>query len=91
VQINEVAVATVVTIGIAAASYAAFNSDVLVRRAELVAGAADCRAVDAAIVAYAARHGVPPTSIDQVKPYVRGDVSKYRMVNGKAAGPGCPA
>lgn len=90
-QINEVAVAAVVTVGIAGASYAAFNSDVLVRRTEIVADAADCRTVDSAIAAYAAAHGVTPTTIDQIKPYVRGDLSKYRIVTGKAAGPGCPA
>jgi hypothetical protein len=91
VQINEAAVAAMVTIGIAAASYAAFNTDVLIHRAKVVAGAADCRSVDSAIVAYVAGHGVAPTSIDQIKRYVRGDVSRYRIVEGKAVGPGCPA
>jgi hypothetical protein len=83
--------AAVVTIGIATASYAAFNSDALVRSAETVADSADCRTVDTAVVAYVARHGVAPDSIEQIKPYVRGDVSAYRIVSGRAAGPGCPA
>ncbi len=53
VQMSEVAMAAAVTVSIAGASYAAFNWDVLVGRAETVADQADCRAVDAAIVAYA--------------------------------------
>ena len=90
-QINEAVVAAVVTISIAGVSYAAFNSGSLIRRADVVATAADCRAVDAAIVAYEARHGAAPAFVDQLKPYVRGDVSAYRIVRGQAAGPGCPA
>ena len=82
--------AAAVTVSIAGISYAAFNSDSLMRRADVVATAADCRAVDAAIVAYLARDATPPTSIDQLKPYARGDISAYRIVNGQAAGPGCP-
>jgi len=84
-------VAAVVTLSIAGTSYAAFNTDALERRTEMVANAANCRAVDTAIVGYVADHGVAPTSIDQVTPYVRGDVSAYRLVHGHAAGPGCPA
>jgi hypothetical protein len=91
VQISEAAIAMAVTVGIAGVSYAAFNSDTLVRRTEVVAESADCRAVDTAIVQYVARHGVAPTGIDQIKQDIRGDVSAYRIVNGQAAGPGCPA
>ena len=83
--------AAAITVSIAGASYAAFNSDVLVRRAEVVAESADCRTVDTAIVAYLARNDVAPAGIDQIKPYVRADVSAYRIVNGQATGPGCPA
>jgi hypothetical protein len=91
VHISEAAVAAAVTISIAGVSYAVFNSDTLVRRTGVVADSADCRTVDTAIVAYLARHGVAPARIDQIKPYIRGDVSAYRIVNGQAAGPGCPA
>ena len=90
-QINEAMVAAAVTVSIAGLSYAAFHSESLVRRAGVVATAADCRAVDSAIVAYLARNGTTPTGVDQLKPYVRGDISAYRIVNGQAAGPGCPA
>jgi hypothetical protein len=91
VQISEAAVAAVVTVSIAGASYLAFNSDALVRRTEVVAASAECRSVDTAIVAYLDRHGVVPAGIDQLKPYVRGDISAYRIVDGRATGPGCPA
>jgi hypothetical protein len=91
VHISEAIVAAAVTLGISGVSYAAFTSDTLVRRTEAVADAADCRAVDTAIVGYLADHGAAPTSLDQVKPYVRGDVSAYRIRDGRAAGPGCPA
>ena len=90
-QINEAVVAAAVTVSIAGLSYAAFNSDSLTRRADAVATAADCRTVDAAIVAYLAEHASAPTGVEQLKPYVRGDVSAYRIVHGRAAGPGCPA
>ena len=91
VHISEAVVAAAVTVSISGVSYAAFTSDTLVHRTEAVAGAADCRAVDTAIVGYLADRGIAPTSIEQVKPYVRGDVSAYRIRNGRAAGPGCPA
>jgi hypothetical protein len=91
VQINEAVVAAAVTVSIAGLSYAAFHSESLVRRAGVVATAADCHAVDGAIVAYLDRNSTPPTGIDQLKPYVRGDISAYRIVNGQAAGPGCPS
>ena len=88
---SEAVVAAVVTLSITGVSYAAFNSGTLVRHTEVVADTADCRTVDSAIVAFVARHGAAPASIDEIKPYVRGDVSRYRIVNGQATGPGCPA
>jgi hypothetical protein len=90
-HINEAVVAATVTVSIAAVSYASFTSDTLVRRTDAVVGAADCRAVDTAIVGYLAENGVAATGIEQLKPYVRGDLSAYRILNGQAVGPGCPA
>ena len=83
--------AAVVTLSVTGTAYAAFNTDALKRRAEVVANAANCRAVETAIVGYLADHGVAPTSIGQVTPYVRGDVSAYRLVDGHAVGPNCRA
>jgi hypothetical protein len=91
VHISEAVVAAAVTVSIAGVSYAAFHPDTLVRHTDAVAVAADCRSVDAGIVGYVAANDVAPTSIEQLKPYVRGDVSGYRIVHGRAAGPGCPA
>jgi hypothetical protein len=47
--------------------------------------------VDTAIAGFLAQTGTVPTTIAQLKPYVRGDISGYRIVGGLAAGPGCPA
>jgi hypothetical protein len=90
-HIGEAVVAATVTVSIAGVSYATFTSDTLMRRTDVVVDAADCRAVETAIVGYLAENGVAPASIEQLEPYVRGDVSTYRIVNGRATGPGCPA
>jgi hypothetical protein len=66
------------------------NTNTFTRNAQTVADKADCRTVDTAIVAYLAQNDVAPTTIEQIKPYVRGDISAYRIVHGLAAGPGCP-
>jgi hypothetical protein len=79
-----------VTFSVAGVSYAALNTSVPVQRAQTVAAAADCRTVDIAIVAYLAQNGVAPTTIAEIQPFVRGDISVYRIVHGLAAGPGCP-
>jgi hypothetical protein len=91
VHANEAVVAAVVTASVAGASYATFNYHSLVDRTDAVAFTATCRAVDTAIVGYVAENGVAPSGIAQLKPYVRGDISAYRIVHGRAAGPGCPA
>jgi hypothetical protein len=79
-----------ITLSVAGGSYAAFNTGAVTRSAESVAHAADCRAVDTAIAAYLADHDAVPATVAQLRPYVRGDISAYRIVDGLAAGPGCP-
>ena len=81
--------AAAITVSVAGLSYVAFNPSVLTDRAETVADQATCRAVDQALAAYAAMHETPAGSIADVRPYVRGDISQYRIVHGAAAGPGC--
>jgi hypothetical protein len=88
-HIAEVAMAAAATVSIAGVSYAALNTDSLTGRAHMVAGQADCRAVDTAIAAYLAEKDAAPQEIADVAPYVRGDISAYRIVDGLAAGPGC--
>ncbi|TWG24719.1 hypothetical protein [Actinoplanes teichomyceticus] len=83
------ATACAVTVGISASSYAALNPQELEARARRVADRATCRTVDTAIVAFIALNDTDPTSIQQLRPYVRGDISGYRIVAGRAAGPGC--
>ena len=45
--------------------------------------------VEQAIVAYLAQHDAAATSVRQLQPFVQGDISAYRIVRGRAAGPGC--
>ena len=88
-HLSEVAMATAITVSIAGVSYAVVNTGGLRDTATTVANQASCRAVDEAIVGYAAQHDRAPTTIAQLRPWVRGDISAYRIVGGRAAGPGC--
>ncbi|MFB9360615.1 hypothetical protein [Actinoplanes nipponensis] len=65
------------------------NTDGARGSAETVASQVSCRTVDQAIVGYVAQHGTAPTAVTQLRPWVRGDISAYRIVDGRAAGPGC--
>ena len=83
--------AAAITVSVVGLSYVAYNPAVLTHRAETVADQATCRAVDQAIVAYAAVNDTPARSVGDLEPYVKGDISAYRIVRGAAAGPGCVA
>jgi len=89
VNLTEVAMAAAITVSVAGVSYVAFNTDGLTRATAKVADQASCRTVENAIVAYAAQHGAAPTRMTQLSPFIKGDVSAYRIVRGRAAGPGC--
>jgi len=89
VQIIEIAMAATITLGVTGASYAALNTPALTGTAKTVASAATCRTVDEAIIAYLAAHNVTPRAAKDLAPYVRGDISAYRIERGLAAGPGC--
>ena len=88
-QLIHLAVASVVTFSIAGVSYVALKPADLERTARVVAAQADCRAVNEAIVAYVSVNDRDPRSVDQLRDYVKGDISAYRIVRGMAAGPGC--
>lgn len=81
--------AAAITVSVAGLSYVAYNPGVLTERASTVADQATCRAVDSAIVAYASVNSAQPRAITDLQPYVKGDISAYRIVRGAAAGPGC--
>ncbi|GGR35125.1 hypothetical protein GCM10010168_62020 [Actinoplanes ianthinogenes] len=83
------ATACAVTLSVGTASYSALNPSKLEAQARLVADKATCRTVNTAIVGFIAMNGTDPTSIRQLRPYVQGDISRYRIVKGMAAGPGC--
>ncbi|WP_245674110.1 MULTISPECIES: hypothetical protein [Actinoplanes] len=61
----------------------------LTAKAQVVADQATCRTVDTAILGYLVLNDVEPTSVDDLKGLVSGDISRYSIVNGVAAGPGC--
>ncbi|MFI7542680.1 hypothetical protein [Actinoplanes sp. NPDC049599] len=65
------------------------NTDGITATATTVASKASCRTVDQAIAGYVAQHDTLPTTVRQLEPWVRGDISAYRIVRGRAAGPGC--
>lgn len=81
--------AAAVTLGISGVSYAALNPTRAEEAARQVADQTTCRTVDTAIVAFVGVHGAAPRSVSQLRSYVKGDISKYRIVDGVAAGPGC--
>lgn len=83
------ATACAVTMSIAGTSYTALNPPKLEAQARMVADKATCRTVNTAIVGFIAMNGTDPTKIAQLRPYVSGDISRYRIVKGMAAGPGC--
>ena len=88
-NISEAAMVAAITLSIAGASYAALNAGVLTDRAEVVADQAGCRTVTQAILGYVAEHDSAPTRITDLKPYVDGDISAYRLAGGVVTGPGC--
>ncbi|MET8153935.1 hypothetical protein ACIBSW_34810 [Actinoplanes sp. NPDC049668] len=88
-NLSEVAMAAAITVSVGGVSYAALNVDGISGSTRAVADQASCHTVDAAVVAFVAQHGTAPTTIKQLAPYVKGDISAYRIVGGRAAGPGC--
>lgn len=78
-----------ITVSIGGVSYVALNPRQAESRAQAVADQATCRTVDTAIVGYLMNNGATPTSVTQLRSYVHGDISKYRIVGGVAEGPGC--
>jgi hypothetical protein len=85
----EIAMASAITVSVGGTAYAVLNPRELQSRTQVVADKATCRTVDTAIVGYLMNNGTAPTSIRQLKDYVSGDISRYRIVDGVAAGPGC--
>lgn len=89
-NLTETAVVAVITVGVAGAAYTMLAPASLTDRAQSTAAEATCRAVDAAVVAYVQEFGVAPRGIADVRPFVRGNITGYRLDKGVAVGPGCP-
>ena len=88
-HLAQIAVAAAVTLSVTGISYVALDSKALEESARAAAAKATCRTVNSAIVAYAGEHGSAPASARELVAYVDGDITAYRIVRGKAAGPGC--
>ena len=81
--------AAAITVSVSGVSYAVLDPKELKADTQKVADQATCRTVDTAIVGYLSIHDVEPTSVAQLSGFVRGDISRYSIVDGIAAGPGC--
>lgn len=90
-KLTEVAITLAVTLGVAAAALTAMDPARLQDEAEVTVSAATCRSIDNAISAYIAEQNVVPTQLSEIRKYVRGDISAYRIDRGNAVGPGCAA
>lgn len=88
-HLSHVVTSAVVTLSVAGISYLALNPEQMKRPAQMVAEHATCRAVDQAIIAYTGVTGDTPRTMADLAGYIEGDVRAYRIVGGRAAGPGC--
>ncbi|MCY1139589.1 hypothetical protein OWR29_16440 [Actinoplanes sp. Pm04-4] len=88
-HVSHIVVAATVTLSVSAVCYSQFDSRKAEQQARAVADKATCRAVDSAILAYVGVHGGAPSSVSQLTGYLDGDITAYRVVRGRAAGPGC--
>ena len=87
--LTQIVMSTAVTLSVAGLSYLALNPEQMKRPAQMIADHATCRAVEQAIVAYTGVTGETPRTIADLQEYISGDVRAYRIVAGRAAGPGC--
>ena len=85
----EMTMASVITLGTVASAAVSVDTPALTRRAESTAAQATCRAVGTAIVAFYTERQTLPTTLRDVQPYLSGDISRYEIIAGRAAGPGC--
>ncbi|MCO8270014.1 hypothetical protein M1L60_05335 [Actinoplanes sp. TRM 88003] len=88
-HVSHIAVAATVTLSISAVCYSQFDTRKAEQQARAVADKATCRSVDSAILAYVGAHGDAPTTTAQLAGYLDGNITAYRIVRGRAAGPGC--
>ncbi len=85
----EVAVSLTVVLGTGAATMTALDVPELFDKVEATTEKASCHTVRNAIAAYSTDNGRPPAHITDVRPYVRGDLTPYRVTPTGVTGPGC--
>ena len=86
----ETAVVMTVTLSTVAIAWTQMDAPRMSARTVAAAAQVSCHTVETAIAAYATDRGVPAATITDIRPYVLGDISAYRIDRGHAAGPGCP-
>jgi hypothetical protein len=88
-NLMEVTVSLTVVLGASAAAVAAMSMPSPTGKAQTAGAAATCHTVEDAYAAYSTDHGVPPQRIADIRAYVSGDISGYRLTKDGVAGPGC--
>ena len=88
-NLTEAAMVAAVTMGVAASAYVAMDSSGLIHRAEATADKASCRSVEMAVLKFVDVRGTTPTVLNDLRPYVSGDITGYRIERGVVVGPGC--
>jgi hypothetical protein len=87
----ETAVVMTVTLSTVAIAWTRMDAPRMSARATAAAEQVSCHTVETALAAYATDHGIPAATLTDIRPYVHGDISSYRIDRGHAAGPGCAA
>jgi hypothetical protein len=85
----EVAVSLTVVLGGGAAAATALDMPGLLGKVEATTVKASCHTMRNAVAAYTTDHGRAPARITDVQPYVRGDLTPYRVTATGVTGPGC--
>jgi hypothetical protein len=89
VTLTEMTMVATITLGTVASAAMTMDVPAMSKDAQATVSLANCRQVNTAILAFYAERQAQPTSLADVDPYVQGDISAYRVVRGKAVGPGC--
>lgn len=88
-NLTETAMVAVVTLGVTGSAIFVMSPARVSQRVEVTADQASCRAVELGVLAYVEQRGVPPLVPADIQPYVRGDITAYRLHGGTVMGPGC--
>lgn len=90
-KLIEVVVSMTVVLGAGAIAVTSLNVPKLIGGSQQATAGVSCHTVRTAVASYATEHDAPPGGIDDLRPYVQGDISAYRIVPPglEVVGPGC--